>query len=92
MAEILSGFASISRLVMMYPRSLRQGTPKVHFSGFSLMLKSPEVGEGFFQVEDEAIALLGFYDDVVNIDLQIVTDLSLKAGLHRLLVGGPHVL
>jgi hypothetical protein len=56
------------------------------------MLKSLEVGEGFFQVEDEAIALLGFYDDVVNIDLQIVTDLSLKAGLHRLLVGGPHVL
>jgi hypothetical protein len=39
MAEILSGFASMPRLVMMYPRSLPWGTPKVHFFGFSLMLK-----------------------------------------------------
>jgi hypothetical protein len=36
MAEFLSGFASMSGLVMMYPRSLPQLTPKVHFSGFSL--------------------------------------------------------
>jgi hypothetical protein len=39
MAEILLGFASIPRLVMMYPRSLPRETQKVHFSGFSLMLK-----------------------------------------------------
>jgi hypothetical protein len=26
------------RSVMMYPRILLRGTPKVHFSGFSLML------------------------------------------------------
>jgi hypothetical protein len=39
MAEILCRLASMPRLVMMYPRSLPWGTPKVHFSGFSLMLK-----------------------------------------------------
>jgi hypothetical protein len=38
-AEILSGFASMPCSVMMYPRSLPQGTLKVHFSRFSLMLK-----------------------------------------------------
>jgi hypothetical protein len=40
MAEILSGFALMPRLVMIYLRILLQGTPKVHFSRFSLMLKS----------------------------------------------------
>jgi hypothetical protein len=29
----------MSRLVMMYPRSLPWETPKVHFSRFNLMLK-----------------------------------------------------
>jgi hypothetical protein len=39
MVEILSRFSSMSRLVMMYPRSLPWGTPMVHFFEFSLMLK-----------------------------------------------------
>jgi hypothetical protein len=30
-AEILSGFASMPRLVMMYPKSLPWGIPKGHF-------------------------------------------------------------
>jgi hypothetical protein len=38
MTKILVGFASMLRSVMMYPRILLWGTPKVHFSGFSLML------------------------------------------------------
>jgi hypothetical protein len=37
-AKILSGFTSMPRSVMMYPRSLPRGTPNVHFFGFSLML------------------------------------------------------
>jgi hypothetical protein len=49
----------------------------------------PEVDEGLFQVGDEAIALLGFYDDVINVDLQIAPNLALKVGLHTLLVRGP---
>jgi hypothetical protein len=38
MDEILSGFTSMPRSVMMYPKSLLRGTPNVHFSGLSLML------------------------------------------------------
>jgi hypothetical protein len=48
-----------------------------------------EVGEGLFQVGEGAIALPGFYDDVIDVDLQIAPDLSLKAGLHTPLVGAP---
>jgi hypothetical protein len=39
MAKILSGFSSMSCSIMKYPRSFPQGTQKVHFSGFNLMLK-----------------------------------------------------
>jgi hypothetical protein len=38
MAEILLGFASMPGSVMMYPKSFHRGTPKVHFSGFNLIL------------------------------------------------------
>jgi hypothetical protein len=40
MVEILFEFVSIPRSVMMYPRSFRRGTLKVHFSVFNLTLKS----------------------------------------------------
>jgi hypothetical protein len=46
MAKILLGFTSISRLEMIYPRSLLQETPKVHFFGFSLMLKRLRLAKG----------------------------------------------
>jgi hypothetical protein len=52
----------------------------------------PEIVEGFLRVEDEATALLGLYNDVVNVDLQIMPDLFLKTGLHTPLVGGPCIL
>jgi hypothetical protein len=52
----------------------------------------PEVGKDFLQVEDEATVLLGIYDDAIDLDFQIVPDLSLKIGLHTTLVGGPHIL
>jgi hypothetical protein len=51
-----------------------------------------EVGEDFLQVEDEVTNLSGLYDDVINVDFQIVPNLPLKIGLHTPLVGGPHVL
>jgi hypothetical protein len=38
MAEILPGFSSMPHSVMMYPRRFPQGTPKVYFSGFNLIL------------------------------------------------------
>jgi hypothetical protein len=38
MAKILSGFALMQRLMMMYPKSFPWGISKAHFSGFNLML------------------------------------------------------
>jgi hypothetical protein len=55
--------------VMMYPRSLPRGTPMMHFSEFSLILKVSMVCEGFLQVIDEAITLPCLYNDVINVDL-----------------------
>jgi hypothetical protein len=54
-----------------------------------LNVESPEAIEGFFQVGDEATALLGFYDDVVDIDLQVTHYLPLEAKLHAPLICGP---
>jgi hypothetical protein len=48
-----------------------------------------QVSEGFLQVGDETAALLGLYNDVVDVDLQVLPDLPLKTRLHTLLVGGP---
>jgi hypothetical protein len=57
------------RLVMMYPRSLPRGTPKVHFSGFRLML----IRLRLVKVSSRLVMRLPpcrvFYDDVVNVDL-----------------------
>ena len=37
MVENFSGLASIPRSETMNPRSMPRGTPKIHFSGFSLI-------------------------------------------------------
>ena len=39
-AFILSGFASIPRLLTMKPRNFLADTPKAHLAGFSFMLYS----------------------------------------------------
>jgi hypothetical protein len=91
MAEILSGFPLMPRLVMMHPRSLTRGTPKVHFFGFYLMLKCLRL----VKVSSRSgmrPSPCQVYDDVNDMDLQITLDLSLKAGLHTPLVGGPRVI
>jgi hypothetical protein len=52
----------------------------------------PKVVECFFQVSNEAIALSGFYNDVVDIDVQVVMYLLFEVEQHTSLVCGPHVL
>ena len=37
MAFMFVGFASVPRVEMMYPNNLPEGTPKVHYVGFSFM-------------------------------------------------------
>jgi hypothetical protein len=56
-AATFSGLASMPHWEMMYPRSMPRGTPKTHFSGFSLtplarrqpnaMLRSPTRSSAF---------------------------------------------
>jgi hypothetical protein len=52
----------------------------------------PEVIKGYFWVGNETIALSGFHDYIINVDLHIAPDLSFETGLHTLLVGGSCVL
>jgi hypothetical protein len=65
MAEILSGFASMLCLVMMYPRRLPQGTLKVHFSGFKLMLKHLM----FLKLSSRSVMRLLLYRDFMMMSL-----------------------
>jgi hypothetical protein len=44
------------------------------------------------QIVEQAICLRGLDDDVVDVDLDIATDLLLQARLHAPLIGGSHVL
>jgi hypothetical protein len=50
------------------------------------------VVEGFFQVSDEAVALLRFHDDAIDVNLQVASYLPLEAELHTPLICGPYVL
>jgi hypothetical protein len=92
MVEILSGFASMPCLVMMYPWSLPQGTPKVHFFRVQLDVEAPEDFEGFFQVSYEGATLSGFHEDVIDVDIQIAPYLPFETEMHTSLVAGPCVL
>jgi hypothetical protein len=51
-----------------------------------------KVGEGLPLVKDETTTLPGLYKDVIDVELQVAPDLSLKIGLHTPLVGGPCIL
>jgi hypothetical protein len=53
---------------------------------------SIEVGEGFPQIVEQAICLRGPDDNVVDVDLNVATDLLLQARLHAPLIGGSCVL
>jgi hypothetical protein len=57
-----------------------------------LDVEEPEVFQGFFQVSNKVVALSGFHNDVVDIDLQVVTFLPFETELHTPLVGGPCIL
>jgi hypothetical protein len=62
------------------------------FLWVELDVVSIEIGEGFPQIVKQAICLHGLNDDVVDIDLDVATNLLLHACLHALLIGGSYVL
>ncbi len=51
-----------------------------------------KVVERLAEIVDKCSCLLGFDDYVVDIDLNVATDLVLEAGLHASLVRGTRVL
>jgi hypothetical protein len=53
---------------------------------------SIEVGERFLQIIEQVICRRGLDDDIIDIDLNIATDLLLQACLHTPLIGGSCVL
>jgi hypothetical protein len=65
MAKILSGFASMPCLVMMYPRSFPGGTQKVHFSGFNLMLNHQRL----LKVSSRSEMRLQLFHDLIMMSL-----------------------
>jgi hypothetical protein len=73
-------------------QELALGDPEGALFRVQLDIELPEVVEGFFQVSDEAIALLRFHDDAVDIDFQGVPYLLLEAELHTPLICDPCVL
>jgi hypothetical protein len=62
------------------------------FLQVELDVVSIEIGKGFPQIVEQAICLRGLNDDVVDVDLDIATDLLLQACLHAPLIGGSCVL
>jgi hypothetical protein len=51
------------------PKELASVDPKCALFWVHPDAEMPEVGEGFFQVNDETTALPDLYNDVVNVDL-----------------------
>lgn len=51
-----------------------------------------EVGESFLQAGDQSCGLMGLHNDVIDVHLQVATDMLLKAFLHTPLEGSPSVL
>jgi hypothetical protein len=71
---------------------LAGGYPKRALLRVKLDAISVEVGEGFSKIIEQAICFRGLDDNVVNIDLDIATNLFLQARLHAPLIGGSGVL
>ena len=61
--------------------------PEKAFLRIQLDFIAIEVVEGFSQVVDERGGVSGLDDDVVDIDLDIPTNLLPEAGLHTPLIG-----
>jgi hypothetical protein len=66
--------------------------PERAFLWVELDAVAVEVGEGFTQIVRQVICFRCLDDDIVNVDLNIATDLFLQACLHAPLIGGSGVL
>jgi hypothetical protein len=74
------------------PDKLSSGDSKGAFLHVQLNVELSEVVESFFWVDNEAAALSRFYDDVVDIDLQVAPYWTFEVELHTPLVCSPYIL
>ena len=90
MALTLVGLASMPRLLTMKPGSFPDGTPNTHLVGLSFHLNFLR----FENVSERSVNHITFCldDDVIDIGLGVVPDLSLEASLNGLLVGCAGIL
>jgi len=75
MAFMFVGFASVRRVEMMYPNNLPEGTPKVHFVGFSFMSNLLKFSNVPKRSQIRSLGFLRFDDNVIDIGFYILTDL-----------------
>ena len=78
---ILSGFASIPRLLTMKPRNFSADTPKAHLDGFSFMLYSLRL-ERLEQMSYVELGSGGFYQHVIYVHLHGRSYLLLEHPVH----------
>ena len=69
MAEIFSGLASMSPSETMKPSSMPLETPKMHFSGLSLIPFAQSFCKGLLEISNEVVSPLGLHYDVVDVGL-----------------------
>jgi hypothetical protein len=70
-ANTFSGLRSIPRWETIYPSNFLEGTPNVHFSGFSFILNFSLVVKGLCHVRHESLIFPSLYDHVVNIRFSV---------------------
>jgi hypothetical protein len=75
MADTFSWLGSISRWETIYLSSFPEGTLKVHFSGFNIILNFLRFVKGLCQVRDEPFFFLSLYHHIVNIHFCIMPKL-----------------
>jgi hypothetical protein len=73
-------------------QQLAGGNPERAFLWVKLDAVAVKVGEGFSQIVKQAVCFRHFDDDIIDVDLDVATDLFLQACLHAPLIGGSGVL
>ena len=88
MAEIFSGLASMLRSETVKPGSIPLGTPKMHFSGLSLM----PFCKGLLKIGYEVVSPFGLDHDVIKVGLNGPPDEVPETLEHTTLVCSPSIL
>jgi hypothetical protein len=76
-AGTFSGLESMPRWETIYLSNFSEGTPKVHFLGFSFILNFLRLSKVSARSRDKSLIFLSFYDHIVNVRFSIPPNLGL---------------